>query len=223
MIQVNETFDPVRYSIEENKFLLDKIGQPTSVALADGVPTGVTVAAVRPAIDRIYELIELEKHRGQEWVGIDRIKVAIQTYLDQQARWAADKRRFPRAPRFPSMHSFDGKNRPHRGGPGADSGQVRTYFDKSGNRIPFAVNLTANSETGGWVPEWTKAAVNTKSLDHDVDSHRYECPVCKHTESYKADSSASEKAALSRMSKHLRNDTTEVELHRELYTNVFGS
>lgn len=231
MTQSIDTFNPVKLSVEENKFLLDTLGQPF-VAVSDdqrlyNERSGVTAAAVKPVLDRVYELIELDSRRGQKWVGVEKIKEIIAVYLKQQEKWAADKRRFPRAPRFPSMHSFDAKGKPHRGGPGSDSGQVQTYFDAEGNRHSFSLDLLDNMETGGWAPEWQKkveaAAPNVKAIVHDVENHRLECPVCKHTESYKADSASSMNAARGRMSKHLRVEPKDSDLHRELYTNEFGS
>lgn len=254
MEEVFDVFNPVKYSLEENEFLLKHLGEPYSVAaksfnpqinpnparnkegtVIDRNPTiypdGVIPASVKPIIDRVYELIDLEK-RGEQWVGVGKVKERIQVYLDQQKRWMSDKKRFPRAPRFPSMSSFDAKGKPHRGGPGADSGVVSTYFDAKGNRHPFELDLIGNRETGGWTPEWAEKVPEerevipesaTRGLTHDVGNHRLECPICKHTESYKVDSASSYNAARGRISKHLRNETKEQELHRELYTNEFGS
>jgi hypothetical protein len=131
------------------------------------------------------------------------------------------------------MHSFDGKNRPHLGGPGSDSGRVRTYFDKEGNRVSLSIHLLGNNDGGGWTPEWVqkeeppKAAPVydksvTKAITDDVQAHRLECPICKHTESYKDGNRASWGAARGRISRHLRKETVEVSLHRELYTNEYG-
>lgn len=251
-----DSFNPVKYSLEECAFLLKHLGEPYSVAAKDfhpqvnpnparnkeGVvidrnpviyPDGVIPASVKPIIDRVYELIDLAK-RGEQWVGLEKVKERIQVYIDQQDRWLKDKRRFPRAPRFPSMSSFDAKGKPHRGGPGSDSGIVSTYFDKQGNRHAFELDLIANRETGGWAPEWVEAVSPydepvrvdpnaTKGLFHDVENRRLECPICKHTESYKMDSTSSYNAARGRISKHLRTETKESELHRELFTNEFGS
>lgn len=231
MIQSIDTFDPVRLSIEENQFLLDHLGQPF-MAVADdkrlaNEKSGVTAAAVKKVLDRVYELIELDSRRGQSWVGIQAVKDRINVYITQQAKWAEDKRRFPRAPRFPSMHSFDAKGKPHRGGPGSDSGTVQTYFDKDGERHNFALDLINNLDTGGWAPEWAQEAVktapNTKGLTHDTENHRLECPICKHTESYKTDSASSYNAARGRMSKHLKREPKDADMHRELLTNEFGS
>lgn len=218
-----DRFDPVRYSLEENEFLLANLGKPPVVALTS-VPPGVISKAVRPILEKVYEFQELASvGRPVSWVGIDALKERITTYLTQAKKWADDKKRFPRAPRFPSMHSYDGKNRPHRGGPGSDSGQVRTYFDERGERKPFAIDLFEQG-SGGWVPEWaTNKVLSTKELIDDVDSHRLECPICKHTESYNTDSRGSYNAARARMSKHLRTSTLETDLHRELHTNEFGS
>lgn len=242
-----DVFDPVKFSLEECQFLLDHLGEPFTIAAKEikGItnpnpprnnegklldknpilyPDGVIPASVKPILDRVYELEILSERHGEKWIGIDSMKQRIKIYLDQQAKWQADKKRFPRAPRFPSMHSFDAKNKPHRGGPGSDSGFVSTYFDSKGKRLPFAMNLLDNQETGGWAPEWaSESEVDTKGLRNDLDNRRIECTVCKHTETYKADSASSMNAARGRMSKHLRTSTDEVALHRELYTNEFGS
>ena len=256
MRTIPDRFDPVKYSLQECEFLLKHLGEPSFEALRDVkaapllnparnaaghvidrnptyYPDGVIPSSVKPILDRVHELIELERRNVLRWVGLTAIKNCIQTYLDQQEKWIADKKRFPAAPRFPSMSSYDGKNRPHRGGPGSDSGQVHTYFDNQGNRIPFALDLLSAKASGAWVPEWAaqpepeKASVSipasaTKAIIDDAPNHRLECPVCRHTESYRIDSRSSFNAARGRMSKHLRTMTTETALHRELYTNEFG-
>lgn len=220
-----DVFNPVQYSLEECAFLLENLGKPTVVALQN-VPKEVIVKAVRPIIERVNELEELKKHTKRSWVGVEAIKARIQIYLDNQAKWVADKKRFPKAPRFPTMFSYDAKNKPHRGGPGSDSGQVRTFFDANGQRHEFALDLLENKETGGWAPEWANEAaevINTKGITEDTANHRLECPVCKHTETYNSESRSSYNAARGRISKHLRNETKDAELHREVYTNEFGS
>lgn len=224
MTESIDTFNPVKYSLEECEFLKENLGKPTIVALK-AVPVNVIVKAVKPVLDRVNELQDLVKHeKGFTWVGVEAMVNRIDIYLTQQAKWIADKKRFPRAPRFPTMHSYDAKNKPHRGGPGSDSGQVRTYFDEKGERHEFALNLLANMETGGWAPEWAKeSTIDTKAIKNDIENRRLECTVCKHTETYKHDSASSYNAARGRLSKHLRTATDEVALHRELYTNEFGS
>ena len=249
MKEIKDRFDPVRFSLEECQFLIDHLGEPSYQALQTvqsvpqydssgkdknpvGYPNGVIPGRVKPIIDRVYELQDLASKGLLEWVGIPALKTALKAYLREQAKWSADKKRFPSAPRFPSMSSYDGKNRPHRGGPGSDSGKVQTFFDREGNRIPFAIDMLDAKQAGQWVPEWAalpgpdKAAPvippsAVKKLFTDPDHNRIECLVCHHTESFKGESRASYNAARGRMSKHLRTETKEVDLHRELYTNEF--
>src|SRR5687767_3383706 len=136
MNQINQ-FDPVSFSTEENLWLLENIDKPKAAALRELKP-GINPNAIRPLLERIQELNEL----GDTWVGTEALKERIKIYLEQDAKWAADHARSRgRAPRFPSLFSFDSKGRAHWGGPGSDSGQVRTYFDKEGNRLPFAIDL----------------------------------------------------------------------------------
>lgn len=219
-------FDPVKLSIEENQFIIDHAGEAPVVALRDR-PAHVTLASVRPIIEGVYEHIETAKHDPTyEWNGVEAVKDACRTYIREAAKWAANKGRRG-APRFPSMYSFDSRGRAFWSGIGSDSGQVRTYFSPTGERIPFAVSLTPNPDMG-WKPDWitaTPQAVETtkKGLVNNETAHRIEC-FCGHTESYKDGSRASYSAARARMSKHLRRDTDAflVDDHRAVHTAEFA-
>lgn len=243
-------FNPVNYSIQENKFLFEHVGEPSVVALKAIVPQklpnahpkdknpvwypdGVVPAAVKPVLDGVYELQELAKHEGLEWVGVEAIKEAILVYLAQAEKWSEQRGRRG-APRFPSMSVYDGKNRPHYMGSGSDSGFVSTYFDAKGNRLPFILHLVPDNHAQ-WVPDWAtpEQAVATANPALKVDpragilvnnaSNRIECLVCGHTESFKPESRSSFNAARARTSKHLRSSRDEVSLHREVHANEFGA
>lgn len=221
-------FDPVLLTTADNQFLLDNLGKPSIVALRNA-PPAVLVAAVKPILDRVNELMELEKHEGFQWVGVEKMKEAINTWFRENTKWKNDHIRNKRAPRWPSLYSYDSKGRPHRSGPGSDSGRVRTYFKPDGTRAPFAVQLVTDER-----PEWAAPGFTEQSteplLKIDQASHRIECLVpiadgkfCGHAETFKIDSRASYNAARARMSKHLRKATESVEAHRELHTNEFGN
>jgi len=222
-----QQFDPVLFSKAENEFLLAHLGEPPVVALR-ALAAPVNPRAVKPILDRVHELQQLQEHEGVAWVGVETLKNAISAYLREDAKWARDRQRNKKAPRYPSLYSYDAKGRPHRGGPGSDAGRVRTYFGPAGERIPFAVDLQPEN-----VAPWTAPGFTEQSMDPllyiDTQSHRIECRVavgdhfCGHTESYKAESRASFNAARARMSKHLRKATDNVDGHRELYTNEFNS
>ena len=241
MLVIENTFDPVRLSIPENQFLLKHLGEPWTVAARDihpvplvaphrkdrnpvHYPDGVTPAAVRPVIDRVYELVELEKNHGEKWVGIDAVKAACQTYIAQSEQWEKDKRRG--APRFPSMHSFDSKGRPFKGGPGSDTGQVHSYLTNAGERKPLAIDLIP-TDSEKWVAPWaenqTEAVGDLQDgLVVNDEQARIEC-FCGHVEKFKKDVRSSYNSARARMSKHLRGAKEEVFRHREVHTANFGS
>lgn len=211
-------FDPVLFSEEENNWLLDNVDKPLIVALRDSRP-GVNPKQVRPLLERIAELEQLKVHENQSWIGFDAIRAAIRVFLREDAKWQADHQRNKRAPRFPSLYSYDSKGRARLGGPGSDAGQVRTYFNEKGNRVPFAIDLVPD-----YIPEWAPPGVTEVTepdLNVNAELNRIEC-FCGHTEQFKPDSRASFNAARARMSKHLRKTSEEVERHRELYTNEFG-
>lgn len=217
-IEINE-IDPVIYSEEERAWLLENIDKPIAVAFKDRLPKGVNARTVRPLLERLHELEQLMVHENQPWLGFEAVRDAIRVFNREDAKWAADAAKSRRAPRFPSLYSYDAKGRPHLGGPDSDSGRVRTYF-KDGKRVPFAVNLVPD-----WQPEWiapTLAEENAEpGLFNNAEFHRWEC-FCGHTEQYKDGSRSSENAAKARMSKHLRKATEDIDRHREVHTNVFG-
>lgn len=241
MLVIENVFDPVKLSIEENKFLLRHLGEPWTIAARDihpvplvaphrkdrnpvHYPDGVTPAAVRPVIDRVYELQELQKNHDESWVGIDAVKAACQTYIDQSLQWEKDKRRG--APRFPSMHSFDSKGRPFKGGPGSDTGQVQTYLTSTGERKPLAIELIP-TDSDRWSAPWVKSSeAGTGDLSDGLtvneDNGTVEC-FCGHNEKFKKDVRSSYNSARARMSKHLRSAKEEVFRHREVHTANFGS
>lgn len=222
------TFDPVLYSKEECKWLLTHIGEPSVLALREIGDSGVNAKAVKPILERVNDLDTTQEHKGGTWVGVEAIKEAIRVYLKEDAKWEFDAKRSKRAPRFPSLYSFDSKGRAHKGGPGSDSGWVRTYFGPSGERLPFAINLVLQ-DADDWAAPGSEVAQTEKGLRIDPATNRIECLVkvgdgiCGHTESYKGESRSSYYAARARMSKHLRKATENVEEHRELHTNEFSS
>lgn len=231
-------FNPVHYSIEENKFLLSHLGEPPTVALRDirpaplaapakkesvpyNYPGGINPGAVRPVLERIYELEELKRHRKESWIGVDAVKARIRIYLQKQEEWEAGAAR-GRSPRFPSLYTFDTKNRPHRSGPGSDTGTVKTYIGEDGQRHEFAIDLIHDTDE----PLVAEAAVGPEVLGEGLvvnpDLNRIEC-FCGHVEKFDPNSQSSYNLARGRIAKHLLKATEIPERHREIHANVFGS
>lgn len=225
------SFTPVEYNKAENKFLLDNLGKPTIVALNQPLHSDIVPFRVREVLDRVNELEQLRIHDGMGWEGIEALKDKIQSYLTLSEKWERDWERFgkneARVPRLPTMNTFDAKNKHHYGGPGSDSGQVRTYYDKNGERQKFEVSLNPMyaREDEVWTPPTVQAPIieAPKDILEEADKHRIECRLCNHTESYKEGSAASYRAARARMAGHMKKTTKDVDLHREYYLNVFGS
>ena len=202
-----DTFNPPRYSLEENRFFLQHLGSPPVSVLQNKLPEGVTAAAVTDVLGRVYELEELKKHRGAEWVGTQAVSTAINTYLHEEHKWRDMSKRG--APRFPTMHAWDGKGRPHRGGIGSDSGEINTYIDSDGNRKKFALELV-DVGVQEFVAPWTKEQEPIPdSLVEDWDKGRLECPVDGWTTSFKPESKQSYNLARARIAKHCRSSKDE--------------
>ncbi len=220
-----DKFDPVRYSEIECEFLVQHLGEAPVVA-ERSLHRDLAAKGVMEEIARVYALAELEKSGGPKWIGLSSCKAALQNYIDQTRKWRLDwERTKGKAPMNPSMYTYDSKGRPHWGGPGADSGIVKTYFDKQGNRHPFALDVYEDGNSG-WTPEWVGQGVGPdpleKGLKNDTINTRIECLICGHTEKYNTDSRSSYNAARGRISKHLRTAKTLVDEHRELHTSEFG-
>lgn len=218
-------YDPPLYSIAENEFLVEHLGEPPIVAERSR-PQGVSSAAVRPVLESVYELEQLREHRGESWAGVDACKEASRMYLLQAKRWASDKRRGRL--RFPSMYAFDERGRAFISGPGSDNERVRTYFDENGNRLQFAVELIPSNRPNwevAWKGKTTQIDRSNDKLTVNRELSRIECGVCGHTEKFKDESRSSFNSARARMSRHLRKENGEpflVTRHRELHMAEFG-
>lgn len=225
-VELTEKFDPVKFSLPECEWLITHLGESPSTAM-ESVTKEIAVASVRPEIERFYELCERDKNpsRRIEWVGLDTVRAALQTYINQCNKWEQEFiRTRGRAPRFPSLCTFDSKGRPYLGGVGSDSGIVKTYFAPDGTRIPFAIDVV-DEEAMEWKPEWASGTDPiSKGLKNDPSNNRVECLICGHTETYKEESAASVNAAKARMRKHLRSDKDQmyVNAHREALLELGG-
>lgn len=226
-------FDPALLSFPDCDFLLAHAGEAPIVAL-QSLPPICNRVTMAQWVERFYELDELKKARGYEWVGVEAVKDSIKNYLKVRADWKRDEQ-FG-APKNPSMFAFDSRGNGHESGPGSDSGRVRTYFDETGKRIPFAINIVDNGPTGNWKPSWVgkKAAEGAvpSTADPNVFAIRepegkncLECGVegCGHTETFNVESRSSRNAARARMSRHLRSAKMEPQSHLELHTLEFRS
>jgi len=230
-----EFFDPPKYSIEENKFFLGHLGKSPAVVLDGELPAGVNPVAVREVIGAIYELKELEKARGQSWgifqarsadglkefTGVEAIEKSIRSYLEDYIRCLEMSKRG--GPRFPSMHAWDARGRPHSRGSGSDSGRVRTWIDSDGERHEFRVELRPSSMEN-FTPPWLqeRAKVPEKPVE-DLDKGFVQCPICGWATNFDADSERGYNLALARLSSHCgRTNISEIETHKEFRLKFFG-
>jgi|TARA_R100000306_G_scaffold26694_1_gene30412 hypothetical protein len=213
-----ETFDPVDYSLAENQFFLKHLGESPVVALQEALPTGVSAAAVRDVLGKVYELDELKKHRDKDWVGVRVIQTAIRVFLHEWEKWRDLNKRG--APRWPTLHAWDGKGRPHRGGIGSDSAKIVSYLDENGKRHRFAVPLHGN-EGETFVPPWMREPepLPTECV-LDVEKGFMQCPVDSWATNFNPDSRQSQNMARARMAKHCRSSKDE--RVREFGLKVFG-
>jgi hypothetical protein len=197
-----EVFDPATYSLEENEFFLKHLGESPLAVMQKPLPNGVNKTAVEKGLGRIYELAQLEAHQGTPWVGLDKISGSITQYLTERAKWQEMSRRG--APAFPSMHTWDGKGRPHRSGIGSDAGKVSTYFTSDGQRQPFAVPLVEVVPEAFSAPWVTEEAPMPDACVEDSEKGIMTCPIDGYSTNWNPDSRQAYNLARARMARHCK-------------------
>jgi len=220
----NNTFDPANFSLEENQFLIDHLGEPLEAATAKGVPPGVGAGGLK-ALDIVYRFGRRCDQSGDPFVGFEALKEVCRVFLREHAVMSEQARQGV-APKFPSRYEWDTFGKGHLGGVGSDAGRMRSYFDEQGNRHYFAVKLLTNTERP--LPQWlaqkqTKKAAEHRELVDDQEHGVVTCPICKYSQNYEPGSRSKRAMARTRMGKHLKTAKREPDLHRQLYTYVFGS
>jgi len=223
-----DLFDPPLYSDAELAWLAEHVGQVPVIAFKDHLPPGVNVKAVRPLLERLEELKQLEQHEHELWCGIAAVKKAIETYQHWSRKWAAAYKRSKRNPRFPSTFYIDHGNRAYRYGVGSDAGRVRTYEDsETGERKYFAIALNVPSGQESEI-EAERPVVPTVSKDLavrfivDEDNGVMACPVCKFSVNVKTDSGQRRNMARIHLHKHLKSATSEPDWHRAVLNEEFS-
>lgn len=220
-----DRFEPALYSIEENIFIQEHAGEPPQVALRYGTPQCVNPKAVRPVLERIYELTESKKHNGEEWVGLESLKAAIATYVDAIKEWEEDKKKG--APYPPSMYEWDSRGRSRFGGIGSDAGFVKTYFDENGTRKPLGINLTSTEFGKKYIPEFVRRKMEgyqpPTELIVDEKLGHLTCPVCQHVENFDPEDPRKINVARGRMANHMIKSNKDVDDHRAAHAAIFRS
>lgn len=216
-------FEPALYSLEELAFFKAHIEEPPVVALAGALPPGVNPTAVREVLGRLYELQQLQTHKGFRWQGYKAILDSIDLFLETYARDRELQRRG--APAHTSMYSWDAKGRPHAYGVGSDSAIMRSRINEDGSRTKFAVRLEGDITPIGQMP-WTPKEPEPLPVDLIEDTVKgfIQCPICGFAQNYQPDSQNSRNMARARVGKHMTSIVgPSADQHRELYTHIFGS
>lgn len=230
-----DTFEPGMFSTPELHFLLEHLKEPPVAAFhdfdPDGKHRGVFRARAGVALQRFYELTELQTHRGIVWAGYEAITDAIIRFLAWQDRSHEIERRG--GPTNPSMWVWDDTGHPYKYAIGADSAEmVRTEILDTGDRKPFGVKLTQTaadalrrdlSDVAPWIKRADNATVRADKLEVVTQGQmgRVICPVCGKTEEFAAGDRGKLANARARMAKHLKTATQEVNRHRILYTKEY--
>jgi len=228
-----DTFEPALFSDAELHWLSDHLTTPPISAFLDPLPPLVNRAAVEPALTRMYELAELERHRKIAWAGIGAIRDSIERYLLWQERAMEIRRRTKNRITNPSMFHWDETGKPTKYAIGADSGQlVRSEILDDGSRRPFGVLLTGRPEdvlrqSIADMAPWVKTPQNPALQNDEIRNTEkgpnglFTCSICDHVVPYKVGSAAVKQMARARMGQHLKRAAVDVNRHRMLYSKTF--
>lgn len=236
-VDPNEEFEPGMFSPADLHFLLEHMEDAPIAAWHEFDPDdkktkGVSFARLKPFHERLYELEELRRHREVEWAGFEAIKASIAAFLLWDDRSREIARRSRGVYKHPSMFVWDDTGKAHKYGIESDSGEmVRTEILDTGERRPFKVKLTMRPEdvltaTLTDVMPWVKAKRAEMAQDKLETGSKGQmgwirCPICQHTEEFKSSSPGSKNTARSRMGRHLKRASEQVNRHRLLYSKSF--
>lgn len=171
-----QVFQPAQYSIEENRFMLDHLGESPNVALHEGAPKGVNPVAIKTALGKFTELEELQALRKVPWAGYDAIRDSISRFIEFQEKCVEGQQYGE--PRHPSQMTWDSTGAMSRGGVGSDSSDmVRSELRPDGERVPFGVTLIDGKKRTSM---WGKKTAPPSSEDKIVDNGNgtFTCTIC---------------------------------------------
>jgi hypothetical protein len=218
-------FEPAFYSIEECEFLFENVGKAPAVALHKGTPQYVNPKAVRPVLEKVYELEELQKHSGSAWIGLDALKEVLRVYIDSVKGWEEDKQKG--APYPPTMFEWDSRGRARFAGVGSDAHYVNTFFDENGNRRKLGIHLTNEGIAQKYIPEWARRKMEAHrtpdSLIIDEGLGHVTCPVCQFVVNYDPTDTTKLNMAKAQMGKHMLKSTKSPDDHKAAYGAIFRS
>lgn len=222
-----DVFQPAVLSLEENRFVLDHLGESPVVACDDiDLPPGVNVLAVRPFLEKIYNYEQQRVHRSREWAGLDLVRDSITRFL----LWMDTSAKIQKhgGPRHASQFVVDGSGRMYKYGIGADSAaMVVSGLNKDGSRQPFGVILNKIDDPtaltladiapwlGGSDPK-TRAldCVNQLSPKDPKKQGTLQCSICGATEQFNQQKMPNSwNAARARMIRHLKGADFEPDRH----------
>ena len=129
--QVGRVFGTALYANEELLFIDEHMGQSPGVAVHKGVPDGVLVDTVSPALQRIADLIQLAENGTPGLFASDElvatVRTAIRAHLGMAGERAERKEQNPGGRHnWPTLHGFDKLGRDLGAqAEGSDTGRVR--------------------------------------------------------------------------------------------------
>lgn len=233
-------FEPAFYSIPDLHFLLENLGEPPAVAMRKPLEPGThrnTILEVLTAVNEHEQIRAAED--GYAWAGVDALKDSIQRFLEWHDRSREIQRRGARDSAgslisHPSMYAWDEDGRAFKFAVDADAADVvRSEIQSDGSRRGFGVTL---SNVGGDtlphisdIAPWVKANPSGPKVTDKVADERSEknkrvaslrCSICDFTQQYDPANAGTRRAAMARMSKHMRDAKTNVNRHRVLLSKL---
>lgn len=256
-----DVFDCPLLNDAENEFVYEFAGIPPHLALEeenipthqvkddDGFPAiapTICIPMVRAILTRFIELDQIADAKGRKWIGIEPVKERIRLWLDwYRVEYKEEQARSGGKGHHPSMSTYTSRGEAIYGGVGADRGRVRTFFDASGTRVPWALNLVG-AVVAGRRPNFARLAPKQPAQETDdgngtgavvgdavgepmpiqIDEERgiMSCPVpkCYHTDTWKPERPRERNLARGRMIRHCKNARDEKSAHRQVVYEARG-
>lgn len=234
---------PSYYSADELQWLIDHVGEAPIIARqsvppldADGSAGTVNPRSVLPVIERIYDIMELDKVGGLHslrFVGVDSVREGFQYYLNDVLR----EQNEPNA-KIPKLGNFDRSGQFHKGMVGGDSDVVRSKWVRSREtgrfkKRSYVVELFEGGASQSYIVDFEDDDTAEEVAQPDVGDFVIEFdteleigtirnPVDGHTEEFKTGvgTKMSETAAWDRMRDHCRSQKTDADAHRVLLMSI---
>ena len=180
------------------------------------------VRQVRNALQRFYDLEDMQKQGQRDWAGKAAVKEKIAQWVERQRRFREAKAQHPEGKgNHPELYTHDRRGQ-HFAGPGSDVERPHRYdleLFQLGNYNP--VDFT--EDIGREKPEPVKEEIDFQALEGFRDGGDFlGCPICTYQKEYNSDSNNDRNRAATSVKTHMRMTRSDPDDHKEALLHIKG-